>query len=333
MIGTDFYTYEDNIIKCLEEFDYSVDKITDEPRRIHGYGFVPEKYKKKDQFYFQKKLLTRLNKTYDVILVIVGRKIQNFFLEELKKRNPNAQFILYLWDEIARVENFENVKDFYDEIITFDLDDSLRRGFRFVPLYYIPEYHLTNTLKKYDVCTVSYDHSDRMKIIRKFIEDNPQKIKYNFRLLGSWRLYLKYILAGRKKTDVEHGLLYTTKDASISEIAGYMSESRAILDIQHYTQKGLTMRSIEALGSGVKLITTNDEIKYYDFYNPNNICIINREDPHIDINFLRSNYERVPHDIYEKYSLKSWLEAILYKKNYYYLNCDWEEVKNLIFDK
>ena len=36
------------------------------------------------------------------------------------------------------------------------------------------------------------------------------------------------------------------------------------------------MRTIEMLGA-LKMITTNAEIQNYDFYHPNNICIVDRE--------------------------------------------------------
>jgi len=330
MIGMNFHTYEDEIIKCISEMGFSVDKITDQPNRTHGYGLLPVKIREQDTVLFLKKQLKHLNKSYDIVLVFVGRKLQKFFLEELRKRNPNAKFILYLWDDLARVKNYYEVKDCYDEIITFELEDALKLNLRFVPLYYMPEYCVRKTNKTYDLCTISSEHSDRIGIMRSLIKSNTDGMLFNFRILALWKSYIKYILSGRKKEDEKNGLLYTTKSATIPETAKLMSESRAILDIQHFSQKGLTNRTLEALGAGIKLVTTNEEVKYYDFYNPNNICIIDRDDPKIDINFLRSPYEEVQKDIYDKYSLKAWLEDILYNTKKYYLNLDWEEVKKQI---
>ena len=49
----------------------------------------------------------------------------------------------------------------------------------------------------------------------------------------------------------------------------------------------------------------------YDFYNENNILIIDRENPVIDQNFIDLPYELLPNEIYEKYSLSSWIIEVL----------------------
>ena len=49
------------------------------------------------------------------------------------------------------------------------------------------------------------------------------------------------------------------------------SDSRCILDAPQAGQVGLTIRTIECLGAKRKLVTTNSDIKNYDFYNENNI--------------------------------------------------------------
>lgn len=334
LIGMNFHTYENNIVKCLESLNCTVDKIIDSPKRPHGYGFVPEKWRKKDQARFQTKELAMLTKPYDydIVLTFVGRYLQPFFLKELRKKNPTAKFILYLWDDLARLENFYDVKDYYDEIITFELKDALKYGFRFVPLYYMPEYHPIDIPKIYDLCTISSEHSDRMIIFRKLLNDNKQSIKYKFQVVTGWLPYIKYLFFGKKKHDELNGLSCTIKPFSTEDTVQLMSESRAILDVQHFTQNGLTNRTLEAMGSCIKLVTTNEEVKYYDFYNPNNICIIDRENPHIDLEFLRSPYEEVKKEIYDKYSLKSWLENILFNTHQDYLNCSWDEVKKCILN-
>ena len=47
--------------------------------------------------------------------------------------------------------------------------------------------------------------------------------------------------------------------------------SRCILDSPQAGQLGLTIRVLEALGAKKKLITTNKDIKNYDFYKEENI--------------------------------------------------------------
>ena len=70
------------------------------------------------------------------------------------------------------------------------------------------------------------------------------------------------------------------------------------------------MRTTEILGAKRNLLTTNKEIKKYDFYNENNIYIFNRSKPKIKFDFLIENYENIDNNIYNKYSLKNWIENI-----------------------
>ena len=54
------------------------------------------------------------------------------------------------------------------------------------------------------------------------------------------------------------------------------------------------MRTIEiALGMRKKSITTNLDIKEYDFYDKNNILIIDRKNPIINKEFLETNYHEL----------------------------------------
>ena len=104
--------------------------------------------------------------------------------------------------------------------------------------------------------------------------------------------------------------IYSNNDYSktyqYKDIAQYCSESRAILDIAHPLQTGLTMRTIEVLfGIGRKLITTNKDIINYDFYNENNILIINRENLEIPKSFFEKEF--IPYS-------KEFVESFFYRK-------------------
>lgn len=333
MIGMNFHTYEDNIKDCLNKLGFNVLKKTDMGKIFHGYSLLPQFVQKKHHKQHQRKILCELSESninIDIVLVFVGRYLQRFFLEELKKQYPSAKFVLYLWDDVGRVENVNEVIDLYDDVITFELNDALKYGYRFIPLFYTQEYNNIKRNKIYDVCTISSVHSDRLSIVRKLLMNNNQGIKYQIYFRSDFSNYVKYLLSSKKKEDIKNGLIYTTKSLSITETSKMMSESRAILDIQHYTQKGLTIRTLEALGAGIKLITTNTEVQFYDFYNPNNIYILDRQNPYIDINFLKTPYEEVPKEIYEKYSLEEWLKAILLKTNNYYLKYAWKDMQTLM---
>ena len=132
-----------------------------------------------------------------------------------------------------------------------------------------------------------------------------------------WFLYLqsRFIYRFYKATRHEfRGVPATTfsfNKLSVNNIAKIVDDSHIILDIQHPRQNGLTMRTIEMVGMNKKMITTNAGIKEYDFYNPNNILVVDRENVQVDMDFLKRNYEPVNEAVYERYSIKSWILEVL----------------------
>ena len=97
---------------------------------------------------------------------------------------------------------------------------------------------------------------------------------------------------------------------SNKDILHIIEQSRIVIDIQHPKQTGLTMRTIEMLGAKRKLITTNADVKLYDFYRPENISVIDRKSPKLDEVFLKSNYVSIDEGIYRKYSIDNWLDNV-----------------------
>ena len=112
----------------------------------------------------------------------------------------------------------------------------------------------------------------------------------------------------RKHID-KNDFSYISKKSS--EIRDILLSSNVVVDIQHPRQTGLTMRTIEMLGLGKKLITTNADIRNYDFYNPRNILVIDRDNPVIDEDFIRTPYEEIDEDIRKRYSLEGFVREII----------------------
>ena len=71
------------------------------------------------------------------------------------------------------------------------------------------------------------------------------------------------------------------------------------------------MRCIETVGAKRKLITTNGPIAVYDFYDPSNILIVDRQNPVVPPGFTASPYRDIPAETYDRYRIDRWLETIL----------------------
>jgi hypothetical protein len=84
-----------------------------------------------------------------------------------------------------------------------------------------------------------------------------------------------------------------------------------LLDIHRDNQSGLSFRVFECMGLHKKLITTNFNVKEYDFYNENNILVIDANNPVIDADFFEKPYEEIPTEILEKYKLSGWVNEFI----------------------
>ena len=82
-------------------------------------------------------------------------------------------------------------------------------------------------------------------------------------------------------------------------------------------QAGLTLRALEALFYEKKLITDNENIKEYDFYNSNNIFIL-KQDEELNAkkkkeleDFLRKDFKIVSKEVKKQYTIENWLEKLI----------------------
>jgi len=233
-------------------------------------------------------------------------------LNELRKQQSDAKFILYMWDSLELKSVSTSLLDIFDQTFTFDYKDATERNMNFLDLFYSNEYiKLENSKKLYDLCFIGTIHGDRFQILKEV-----KKQSEALELKIYYYLYMpsKILFFFRKLFDKKlNGISYQDvrfKSLSASDASKIMNQSRAVLDFSYKNQRGLSMRTFEVLATRSKLITTHKRIVDYDFYHKNNIFILDKENVFIDKDFIYSEYRELRPNIYEKYSLKYWLEII-----------------------
>lgn len=266
--------------------------------------------------YYNKIIKETLQKEYDYVFFIKGESISASNVRRLKQFHPEANFIIYHWDSIANNSNAQNLLPYFDRVFSFDKIDCERLGLHFLPLFYTPDYAnipYYNKEIKYDMLFVGTTHSDRYKLVKRIEE---QIIKMGGLCL-TWFYFPSKILYYKMK--IQNSYLrqipvhtFHFKPMSKELLLQLYAGSRIIIDVQHPKQTGLTMRCIETLGAKRKLITTNYYITEYDFYNPDNILVVDRNLPYVPEKFLNEPYRDTPKEIYESYSIKNWLSSIFY---------------------
>jgi hypothetical protein len=94
------------------------------------------------------------------------------------------------------------------------------------------------------------------------------------------------------------------------DLGEFYSQTNVILDLIRDKQSGLSFRIFEAMAYQKKIITSNAYVKDYDFYNPNNILILDENNVQIDSTFFVTPYQPIPEEIYQKYTLSHWVNTI-----------------------
>ena len=289
--GNDFFT------KALIRIDKSLLS-----RKIHNYYDVIIKSLQKDN--------------YDYVLFLNLEAISEKDLFALKAKQAKAKFIMYMWDSVKNKKHTASLLPYFDLKHTFDRNDSMDDkydSFNFRPLFYLDEYQkLDNSAAKgIDLLFVGTIHSDRYELL---MEVERQCLKMGktvdfFMFFQSEKLFYskkasKLSFAKASKSDFHFTALPK------EELVLKLEQSKAVLDIQHPSQTGLTMRTIEMIGAQKKLITTNQHIKEYDFYDSNNIHCIDRENIVLNASFFETPYRPIDAKIYYKYAIDGWLEEV-----------------------
>ena len=250
---------------------------------------------------------------FDYILFFKGETLSIELLKELKATFEHAKIILYMMDSIKNYPHIESCLDYFDKALSFDLNDTKKiHTLEFRPLFYLDDYKKISSLKEtfinVDILFIGTVHSDRWKFLNKIAV-----LAKAIDLSVNYYLYFQspVIFWFRKLCNKSYWSIpiHYAKFTSLSKksVIEMMEHSSVIIDIQHPKQSGLTMRTIEVFGAGRKLITTNEQIKYYDLYNETNILVIDRQNPILDYNFMRSDYVKPDALLYKKYSIGQWL--------------------------
>lgn len=317
-VSMNFYEYDAAIKKSIENLGYQVDVFQDELKknlltrvlnRLTGYNQIAIKRTAIYQNDFLNNAFAN-EISYDIVFVIVGRYLSSDFFNTLRKHNSKTKFILYLWDDVARVENFHLLQHNYDVILSMDKLDCKKYGFKFLPLFYLPEFIVNDTSQKDILVFIAgLDHSGRVDFIKKLIKNNPERKKdmYFHIYCGRYTRFIERIRNfdfTKKQEFINYTKLPLHKSIELTKRA------KGIIDIQYSSQNGLTLRTFEALAAKCKIVTTNQAIKEYDFFDNNNILIIDRSVDELDLTFFERPFVEVSNDILYKYSIHNWILTI-----------------------
>lgn len=312
-----FYGFEvlyiDNFPEYIKHFKYQSwrERLYSTVQKLLFRNFS-YKVKLKEELLLSNSRALFAGKKYDYALVI-RPDLYPIKLLQLMKEFTKDKFIAYQWDGLRRMPCTKQTIDLFDEFYVFDVQDLVDKHFE--------NYELTGITNFYfDMYQPEpIEHSDTIAyFVGTHVPERVADIEYCATELVKNNLQLKFIIPTSNQNKInqyQHSHLITFGEENAIDFCKniqILNEIDIIVDFVNPLHHGLSFRVFESLYYQKKLITNNKSVCQYDFYNPNNILIWDKEDLSYKIqDFLAKPYKSVDSKIVKKYGFGNWIRNIL----------------------
>jgi len=308
LITYDNWGFNQYIADALEKKNYEVNHIN-----FHSFRYrYPSFYHKALNFFtknlgisnlkhihYNQVILDQINniKLIDTSIYIKADFLSKKTIQAVNKKS--RQSVLIISDSINRYPKTKNILSLFDKVFSFEKKDCQKYNLRFKTNFIYKTIDSVPEKYKYKVFNIS-SFDNRYPIIKKIAE-----VLYDMNIKSK-------IIIFTSKENGEPYIEFSKKPLSIEENNQLLEESEIMLDVSRNGQEGLSFRVFESLGLKKKLITTNKDIVNYDFYNPDNIFVIeNTDDIKIPAAFFETSYVDIPPNILNKYLIKNWVDELV----------------------
>lgn len=311
-----FFGYEKEIVSKLESFGAKVQYIEDHPTEFYitlvevmqrlgaNRGWFVKQY--------ENSVLRKIGlKKFDKVLLINGPYLTSRFTSIIRKKHlksKDSKMVLYYWDSLKNT-NDDRIRwnDFDDVIVFEDKDYQENKGrVRFLPLFYCDKFWITeHRLSEYDVMIIGSFNLNRYNYVKDLELNNPDVKVGSYLYHSKWGIAFHKIFRSKYNQVKYEDLRY--KRLSFQEVVDLYAKSNAVFDNPMLGQQGLTIRTIESLAMHKKLITTNENVKKYDFYNSNDIFVLSSGSKVLPNKEWYNTPYTVSDETIKHYSIGSWL--------------------------
>ncbi|MCM1458713.1 MAG: glycosyltransferase [Bacteroides sp.] len=202
------------------------------------------------------------------------------YINFLRKKYINSKFV-FRYTNITCYLN-EATQDYVDKVFDLVITMDKRESTEKKRMYFHNTYNMkiadsTKKTIKYDLFFVGRDKGRHDILIQICEQLSKDGVKCKFLISG--------VAEKKRKKDVE-GIQYINL-IEYDEVVNYIKESRCILEILQNNQFGSSLRPMEAIAYGCKLVTNDKGLKDNEYYDENNMLIID-DYAHMDADFIRT---------------------------------------------
>ncbi len=310
VLSHDLYGFNKHIAVALEKQAHEVTYIST-THFSYTYKSIFHRLQNTVQKVLLKKNIKNIQKTLyvnnilkqagkqDIILIIDPAHFNEQIL--IFARQNAKKMVAYNYDSTAILKLPLSYIGYFDRFFSFEKKDCEIYGFNFITNFnYFDKQQAEQHyfLKAFTIQSLSKG--------RLYTLNNIAEIFNSYGINNySFIIYGKYISGLNKQIE------FRSSRTDFTCLKEKFETSEIIIDLVREQQNGLSFRFFEAMAYEKKVITTNKDVATYDFYNPKNILIIDKENPVIPQEFLQGSYEPLPDAIYHRYTLKTWIQTVL----------------------
>jgi len=244
-------------------------------------------------------------KKYERIVVFdTAIQIDPKLLHNIAKINPDADKFVYSWNIVKDEDYYKYIRKQADTtgfaFYCYDRGDCEKYQMKFNTIMYDKALKLEPQITDSDALFLGY------------LKDRKDKMITLYMALSKVGLIPKFVVVGCEDQSFR-GFDYSNQYISYFNYLDMLNKSKSILDIAQDNQDGFSMRVMEAIFYNKKLLTTNHAIRDADFYDPNNILIVDLEQTQTSDykDFFDKPFHNYSDKMREFYSFESWLERFV----------------------
>ena len=251
---------------------------------------------------------------FDMVIIHANEINQNV-PDMLRKKGYKGRIIYWYWNPVCNCVSPDRINRDCCELWSFSADDCKAYNMSYNSTYYFEEpYEYVMEMEKTDGNASLMDTpQDETEIDIFFVGadkgryDCLEQLKENAAKAGL-KTEFKVIRDATSSSEGEY-----SPRIDYNEVVELTKKSRAVLEILQKGQTGVSLRSMEAIFFGKKLITNNLKIQNEKFYDEEAILLLDGREkeenfPQLLYRFVRENARMIDREYINYYDFKSWLK-------------------------
>lgn len=278
LIGFNYFNYTSEIVTELRAQGSEVTFYDIQPGRVDLKllrKFAPTFYPRRLNQYHRSILKAERGRVFDLVLFIQVHQMTLCTLSQFRDTFKTAEFVLYNWDAVTNHDYRPYLRQFH-RVYTFDPVDARTLGVRYLPLFCIPAFQGLRQRPR-DSMTVYFVgnlvNPRRYEAVAAFKRYcRREGIQFRYYLSSSTHAYAQLLRSGTVPWDV------SLRSIQLRKFVELVESSIAVFDFANHRQAGYTMRTIENLCAGKKIITNNSLIRAEAFFSDDRIHVFRELD-------------------------------------------------------